>query len=74
MNEKKKVTVEALKAIRMGGSAVFALPVDDAKAIRMAESGKNLAYRYGRILECRFTAVTDYERRTLTLTKTPLWE
>ena len=62
--EKKKVTSDALRKMKIGQSVTFELP--DANAI---DCGKTIAYRLQHYLHCRFTAISDYANNRLTLTK-----
>lgn len=62
--EKKKVTSEALRKMKMGQTVTFELP--DADAVN---SGKAIAYRLQHSLRCKFSAVSDYTNNRLTLTK-----
>lgn len=62
--EKKKVTSEALRKMKMGQTITFELP--DADAIN---SGKAIAYRLQNSLRCKFSATSDYTNNRLTLTK-----
>lgn len=64
MVKKEKVTREDLEQIGIGESETFELPKAEA-----CETAKSLAYKYGYILNCRFSAVTDYKNNRLTLTK-----
>ena len=64
--EKERVTTEALRGMKPGETQTFKLA--DAYAI---ESGKTLAYRMQHISGYRFTAVSNYDKKTLTLTKVP---
>lgn len=65
--EKKKVTSDALRKMKIGRTVTFKLP--DADAIN---SGKAIAYRMQHSLQCKFTAVSDYANNLLTITKSPL--
>lgn len=69
--EKDKVTSEALRGMETGETRVFALPGREPDTSRAANSGKALAYRLQRELGCKFTASTDYDNKTLTITKNP---
>ena len=62
--EKKKVTCEALRRMKMGQSVTFELP--DANSI---EAGKTIAYRMQHVLHCKFSASSDYPNNRLTITK-----
>lgn len=64
--EKHKVTSEALRGMDIGQTVTFDLP--DASAI---ESGKATAYRLQNILGCKFSAVSDYANKRLSITKKP---
>ena len=67
--EKKKVTSDALRKMEIGQTVAFELPKREPHLSRAANSGKTLAYRIQRELECHFTAVTDFDNATLILTK-----
>lgn len=63
------VTSEVLRRMGLGQTRVFALPEREPYTSRAANTGKALAYRLQRELGCRFTANTDFENKTLTITK-----
>lgn len=63
--EVTKVRTAVLREMKFGQSKSFKVP--DGAAV---ESGKNLAYRMGRILGCKFSARADYDNMILTITKT----
>lgn len=62
--EKKKVTSDALRRMKIGQTETFDLP--DADAIN---SGKAIAYRLQNSLCCKFSAISDYANNRLTITK-----
>ncbi len=62
--EKKKVTSDALRKMKIGQTETFDLP--DADSIN---SGKAIAYRLQNSLRCKFSAISDYANNRLTLTK-----
>lgn len=68
--EKKKVTSAALRKMKVGQTGTFELPKKEPYLSRAANSGKAIAYRLQRELNCKFTAVTDFENAVLTITKT----
>jgi hypothetical protein len=69
--KKNKVTSEALRRMAMGETKPFALPEREPATSRAVNSGKTIAYRLQRELGCKFSACTDYDNKTLTITKTP---
>lgn len=72
MTTTEQVTSKALRGMAMGEIKPFALPEREPNTSRAANSGKALAYRLQRELGCKFTASTDYENKTLTITKNAL--
>lgn len=71
MEKEKRVTSEALREMKMGQTVVFEMPRQEPWLSRAIDSGKTLAYRLQRPLNCRFTASSDFENATLTITKKP---
>lgn len=69
--EIRKVTSDALRAMRMGGTALFDLPADETAQQAAVESGRVIAYRLQRELRCKFITSADYENRHLVITKIP---
>lgn len=67
--EKKKVTSDALRQMKIGRTETFDLPDREPATSRAANTGKAIAYRLQRELGCKFKAVTDFDNKTLTLTK-----
>lgn len=67
--EKKKVTSDALRKMEIGQTVTFELPRQEPYLSRAVNSGKAIAYRLQRELRCKFTAETDFDNATLTLTK-----
>lgn len=65
--DKKKVTSDVLRKMKVGQTVTFELP--DADAIN---SGKAIAYRLQYSLRCKFSAVSDYANNRLTITKNSL--
>lgn len=65
----KRVTVDALRNMAMGETEVFDLPSQEPFLSRAVNSGKTLAYMKQRELNCKFSAVTDFENAKLTITK-----
>lgn len=63
----ERVTVEALRNMKIGETKVFHLP--DARAI---ESGKALAYRTKHLLKCRFTMTSNFADNELVVRKIEL--
>lgn len=62
---KRKDGISAkLRQMEIGQTLTFDLP--NAGAI---ESGKTIAYRLQNMLQCQFTAVSDYANNRLTITK-----
>lgn len=67
--EKKKVTSDALRKMEIGQTVTFELPDSEPRLSRAVNSGKSLAYRLQRELGCVFSAQTDFDNATLTITK-----
>ncbi|WP_290096995.1 hypothetical protein [uncultured Duncaniella sp.] len=67
--EKKKVTSDALRKMEIGQTVTFELPQTEPYLSRAVNSGKAIAYRLQRELDCKFTAVTDFDNAILTITK-----
>lgn len=63
----EKVTVEALRNMKIGETKVFHLA--NARAI---EAGKALAYRTKHLLKCRFTVVSNFANNELVIRKIEL--
>lgn len=71
MQTTEKLTTEALRQMQMGEIRAFRLPKQEPYLSRAAATGKSLAYRVQREMECRFTATTDFDNAMLILTKRP---
>lgn len=69
MMEQTKVTCEALRQMKTGQTVTFRLPEREPWLSRAVNSGKAIAYRLQRELGCKFTAATDFDNATLTITK-----
>lgn len=65
--ESQKVTRDALRDLEMGQTQVF-------KNLSPAEieTARATASQMGRLLECKFTVSSNYDARTVTITKTAL--
>lgn len=69
MIAEEKVTSAALREMPIGQSRTFQMPRNEPHLSRAVNSGKAIAYRLQRELCCTFTAATDYDNATLTITK-----
>ncbi|MDE6810128.1 MAG: hypothetical protein K2J42_08620 [Muribaculaceae bacterium] len=67
--ENQKVTSQALRDMPYGVNTSFALPRHEPLLSRAANSGRSLAYRLQRELQCTFKIVTDFENSKLYITK-----
>lgn len=59
-----KVTINHLRMMKKGEKNVFELP-----SVESCNSGKSLAYQAQHVFECKFSVLTDYANKALTIIK-----
>ena len=68
-DNQNKVTSQALRDMAIGSEKPFALPTREPYLSRAVNSGKAIAYRLQRELECSFRVTTDFDNATMYITK-----